>query len=165
MLCWVGGPPSVSKIRTMSSSSQRPHQGGCRMHCAQSLPAIVLIQVHYVHTLSVETVVLHFRLAPGYPNLSHTRTVLCLDCREIWLVSHQLHFPFPKQHASITCPTSLATNRAAMQWALLEEDGNQRLAICKEGCGVHLPNAVVQFSISPGAHNGITVVPMTACNR
>lgn len=84
----------------------------------------MLIQVHYVDTLSVEAVVLHFRLASSYPNLSHTWTVLCLDCKEILLAFHRPHFPFvfPRQHTSFTSTTnSLPTKRPSMQSALKQE--------------------------------------------
>lgn len=71
------------------------------------IPAVVFIQVHDVHALSVEAVVLHFRLAPRYPDLSHAWTVLCLDCKEVLLAPHQpyLPFAFPKPPTSFTSTT------------------------------------------------------------
>lgn len=96
MLCWTGVP-----AKRQSQRDQRPRAAHLRahlrevrrMHCVPSIPAIVLIQVHYVHTLAVEAVVLHFRLTSRYPNLSHAWAVLCLDCKEIWLASRQPYFP------------------------------------------------------------------------
>lgn len=85
---------------------------------AHITPAVVFIQVHYVHALPVEAVVLHFRLASSYPNLSHTGTVLCLDCKEILLASHEPYFRFlfPKQCTSFTSTTnSLTTRRPTKQ--------------------------------------------------
>lgn len=85
----------------------------CRTHHALSIPAVMFIQVHYVNALPMEAVVLHFRLASSYPNLSHTWTVLCLDCKEILLASHQPYFPFVflKWCISFTSTTNRLTTR------------------------------------------------------
>lgn len=120
----------------------------------ESIPAIVLIQVHNVDTLSMEAVVLHFRLASCYPNLGHTWAVLCLDCKDISLAPPDVGNV--AQRKMIPKGTSVR----------LPAQGRWEPKICYSQRAVqYLLSAVVQFSISPSPHNGITVVPRTACKR
>lgn len=136
------------------SSPQSPPQGDLRDEWGLSIPAVVLIQVHDVHTLPMEAVVLHFRLASRYPNLCHTWAVLCLDCKDIslapWDVGNVAQRKMIPKGSSVRLPAQ----------------GRREPKTCYFLRAVqYLLSAVVQFSISPGPHNGITVVPRAACNR
>lgn len=102
----------------------------------------------------MEAVILHFWFASRYPNLGHTWAVLCLDCKDISLAPQDVGNA--AQRKMIPKGTSVR----------LPAQGRWEPKAWYLHRSVHyLLSAVVQFSISPGPHNGITVVPRTACNR
>lgn len=108
----------LSTLPDGRQAARSPPPGLRRRQRALPVPAVVLIQVHDVHALPVEAVVLHFWLAPRYPDLSHAGTVLRLDCKEVWLAPHQPYLPFalPKPPTSCTGTTdSLAPERPPLQ--------------------------------------------------
>lgn len=84
ILGWIG-VSAKCQWQPDQSSPQSPPQGDLQDEWGLSIPAIVLVQVHDVHTLPMEAVVLHLRLASRYPDLGHTWAVLCLDCKDISL--------------------------------------------------------------------------------